>query len=87
MSALLDDLDGTNFARVDITAEGVTLVLMSPAGFSEVSYYPAESFTLTSLEAIERLQDLIERALAALAEQQGEETEDRPPLPTGAFKL
>lgn len=56
----LTDLDGVNTARGRVNAESVALTISAPSGFSEgaQSYYPAESITLTSIEAVRELGDV-----------------------------
>ena len=58
------DIDGVTLARGKADAESISLVLAAPSGFSEGKYYPAESLTFTSLEALAALRqicdDLIE---------------------------
>lgn len=87
----IEDLDGASFVRCVVTVDAIILTMISPSGFQEGGqYFPAESFTLTTVEAIERLQNILDRAILRFAEMAGaplELEDDRPALPLGAFKL
>lgn len=60
---LLTDLDGVNIARGSVYAESIQLDLCAPSGFHSSGYYPAESITLGSLDAIAKLHAMLEDML------------------------
>lgn len=65
MHTLIDLGEAGGVARGVATEVGITLTLSAPSGFSieSNSYYPAESFTLNSAEAIAGLRQLCEELL------------------------
>lgn len=64
----IKDLDGTNIARGKAGEGQCTLTIMAPSGFADTGFYPAESITLNSLEAVAGLRELCEQLIEAHAE-------------------
>lgn len=68
MMHTLQDLDGTNIARGSVDQNGSpTLTIQAPSGFNELGYYPAESITITSREAIALLSELLASMVREMA--------------------
>jgi hypothetical protein len=60
----LEDLDGVSVARAEANEDGVVLQLLAPSGMVDGKYFPAESFTITSLDAARKLNEILTRVLA-----------------------
>ena len=62
---VVEDLDGVTIARGQATADICSLTLQAASGFSEGTYFPAESLGITTLAGIAALRDLCERLIEA----------------------
>lgn len=62
---VIEDLDGVTVARGQATADLCHITLMAASGFSEGTYFPAESLAITSLAGVAALRDLCERLIEA----------------------
>lgn len=80
----VEDLDGINVIRLFTDGKAITLTITAPSGFTENHYYPAESFTLSGLEGIAKLHQL----LGDLLDEHATLANGPAPLPpTPIFKL
>jgi len=61
----VEDLDGVTVARGQADPDTCTLTLLAASGFSEQTYYPAESLTIGTLAGVVALRDLCERLVEA----------------------
>jgi hypothetical protein len=64
----VEDLDGTNIARARADADTCQITILAASGFSGDKYYPAESITVSGVQAIADLHNLCGRLLEANAE-------------------
>lgn len=61
---ILEDLSGVDSVRIKADGNAVEVTFMSAAGLSEQGcYVPAQSFMLTNVEGIARLNQLLGEAL------------------------
>lgn len=65
----VQDLDGVNMIRAYADTDTISLTLCAPAGFTEAQIpYPAESFTLDTIDGIRELAALCTALIAAYEE-------------------
>ena len=64
----VEDIDGTNIARGLADADTCQITLLAAGGFSNGNYYPAESITVSGVQAIADLHNMLGRLLEANAE-------------------
>jgi hypothetical protein len=62
---VVKDLDGTNIARAQADADTCLLTIVAPGGFSNQTYYPPESLSITTLEGVSALRQLCEELIEA----------------------
>lgn len=66
----VEDLDGNTVARAFCDRVDASLTLLSPSGFVDGKYYPAESIALSGVDSIIKLHQLLGDLIREHREQQ-----------------